>query len=68
LICINGGSGTLMEIAMAYQAGIPIVVIDKTGGWSERLKDTFLDDRRRIKIEVAKTPQEAVELAINLTN
>ena len=28
IIAISGGSGTLNEISVAYQAGIPIVVID----------------------------------------
>ena len=29
IIAISGGSGTLTEIAVAYQAGIPIIVVDK---------------------------------------
>jgi len=66
VIAINGGSGTLTEIAIAYQANIPVVVIEKTGGWSEKLADQYLDDRKRIKIEVAKTPEEAVKKVIKL--
>lgn len=64
LICIGGGSGTLMEIAMAYQAGIPIVVLKNTGGWSQKLADTFLDDRQRMKILSAKNAKEAVDLIL----
>jgi uncharacterized protein (TIGR00725 family) len=66
IIAISGGSGTLTEIAIAYQAGIPVVVLEKTGGWSEKLENTFLDGRNRLKIVTAKTPKEAVELAIKL--
>lgn len=66
IICISGGSGTLTEIAVAYQANIPIVVLKDTGGWSEKLQDQYLDARKRIKIEVAKTPKEAVRKAILL--
>lgn len=66
IITINGGSGTLTEIAIAYQANIPIVALKGTGGWSDKLADTFLDDRKRVKVEVAKTPKEAVEKAIKL--
>jgi len=66
VIALNGGSGTLTEIAIAYQANIPVVVIKKTGGWSEKLAGQFLDARNRIKIEVAQNPKLAVELAIKL--
>lgn len=67
IIALQGGSGTLTEIAIAYQANIPVVVIAGSGGWSERLAGQYLDDRKRIKIEVAKTPKEAVTLAIKLS-
>ena len=66
VITLNGGSGTLTEIAIAYQANIPVVVIKNTGGWSEKLAGQFLDARNRIKIEVAENPKSAVELAIKL--
>jgi hypothetical protein len=66
LICISGGSGTLNEIAVAYQANIPVVVLKGSGGWSDKLAGEYLDGRKRIKIEVAKTPKEAVEIAIRL--
>ena len=66
VIALNGGSGTLTEIAIAYQANIPVVVLNGTGGWSERLGGQYLDDRNRMKIEVAQNPKLAVELAIKL--
>jgi len=66
IIAVSGGSGTLTEIAIAYQANIPIVTLAETGGWSEKLGGTFLDERKRLKIEVAKTPEEAVKTALNL--
>src|SRR3989344_5435403 len=31
IICLNGGSGTLTEIAISHQAGIPVVVMPGTG-------------------------------------
>lgn len=67
IIAISGGSGTLTEIAIAYQANIPIIVLSGTGGWSDRLANEFLDDRKRIKAEAVVNPKEAVELAIKLT-
>ena len=66
IIALNGGSGTLTEIAIAYQANIPIVVLKNSGGWSEKLGGQYLDDRKRIKIEIANNPKEAVTLAISL--
>lgn len=66
IITVSGGSGTLNEIAVAYQANIPVVVLKGTGGWSDKLADTYLDDRKRFKIKSVKTPKEAVKLAIKL--
>ena len=66
VIALNGGSGTLTEIAIAYQAGIPIVVLKNTGGWSEKLESQYLDAREKIKIEGTRTTKEAVNLAIKL--
>ncbi len=63
IITIGGGSGTLTEIAVAYQANIPIVALAGTGGWSERLQNTFLDERNRVRIVGATIPQEAVKIA-----
>ena len=68
IIAIGGGSGTLTEIAVAYQANIPIIVIDKFGGWAENLANKYLDDRNRILCITAKTPKEALERAIKIIN
>lgn len=64
IIALNGGSGTLTEIAIAYQANIPVIVLEGSGGWSQKLAGQYLDARQRIKIEVARTPKEAVEKAL----
>lgn len=66
IICLNGGSGTLTEIAIAYQANIPVIVLKGTGGWSNRLAGQYLDDRKRIKAEVSKNPKEAVQKVLDL--
>ena len=66
IIAISGGSGTLTEIAVAYQANIPIVVLKGTGGWSDKLAGEYLDARKRVLVEAAQTPQEAVDLALKL--
>ena len=66
IIAISSGSGTLTEIAIAYQANIPVVVLKNSGGWSEKLTGLYLDKRKRMKIESAKTPKEAVKKIISL--
>lgn len=67
IICLNGGSGTLTEIAIAYQANIPIISLLQTGGWSDKLAGKYLDTRKRLKVESATTPQSAVRKAIQLS-
>lgn len=64
IIAISGGSGTLTEMAIAYQANIPIIVVDKFGGWANELSDRFFDDRKRLMCISAKSEEEALKLAI----
>ena len=68
VIAIGGGSGTLTEMAIAYQAGIPIITIDQFAGWSKELANKYIDDRERLKCIPAATPQEAVAKAIQAVN
>ena len=66
IIAISGGSGTLTEMAIAYQANIPIVVVDIFGGWAEDLSNKYIDDRKRLKCISAKTPKDALKKALEL--
>jgi uncharacterized protein (TIGR00725 family) len=66
IIAISGGSGTLTEMAIAYQAGIPIIVIPNFGGWSEKLSNKYIDERNRLKCISATNPKEALDLALKL--
>lgn len=68
IIAISGGSGTLTEMAIAYQANIPIIVIDAFGGWAYKLSNQYIDDRERVKCLSASTPKEAVDMAVKLVN
>lgn len=68
IIAISGGSGTLTEMAIAYQAGIPIIVVDKFGGWANKLADDYIDDRKRLKCISVRTPEEALDKALEVTN
>ena len=64
VIAVSGGSGTLTEVAIAYQADIPMVAMTGVGGWSAKLADTFIDPRNRRKTFGAATPEEAVKIAL----
>jgi uncharacterized protein (TIGR00725 family) len=64
IISINGGGGTLTEITIAYQAKIPVVALENSGGWSEKLAGTYLDERKREVIFKAKDAASAVKLLI----
>ncbi len=63
IIAISGGSGTLNELVVAYQGNIPMIAITGTGGWSEKLAGEYFDARKRLLVEPAKTPKEAVDIA-----
>ena len=67
IIAISGGSGTLTEMAIAYQAGIPIVTVPNFGGWSKKVNNTYIDDRNRLKCIEATTPEETVKIAIEIS-
>lgn len=56
----------LNEMLVVYQAGIPIVTLNNAGGWSNKLTNSYLDNRKRLKIKPACNPQQAVTLAIKL--
>lgn len=64
IICISGGSGTLTEMAIAYQANIPIIALKGHGGWSDKLSDEYFDNRKRLKVISTNSPDEAVTTAI----
>lgn len=63
VIAVSGGSGTLTELAIAYQADIPLVVLEGYGGWAESLAGQFIDARKRRRAVAAATPEAAVETA-----
>ena len=63
VIAISGGSGTINELAVAYQADIPMIALKGYGGWTDELADRYFDGRKRRKVQLATTPEEAVKLA-----
>jgi uncharacterized protein (TIGR00725 family) len=60
VIAIGGGSGTLSEIALAWQLGKPIVALEVGEGWSSQLAGQALDGRRTDRIVPAADARDAV--------
>ncbi|MCC6778199.1 MAG: TIGR00725 family protein, partial [Hyphomicrobiales bacterium] len=60
------------EAILSYQHGIPLVAMETTGGWAERLKTAaldggqHLDQRRLMTINYAREAAEAVDRAFAL--
>lgn len=61
VIAVGGGSGTLSEMAMAWQLGKLVVGVEAPG-WSERLAGSAIDERRTDRVERAASAEAAVEL------
>ncbi len=64
-IVVGGGAGTYIEACVAYQKGKPIVALAGTGGTADKIADTFLDDRKTVKVFSAASPKDAVDQALD---
>ena len=63
VVALGGGSGTLSEIAIAWQLKKPIAALTGHGGWSEKLAGQQLDKRRSQPIHGCASVQEIVAWA-----
>ena len=66
VVAVGGGSGTLSEIALAWQLGKPVIGLDLGEGWSARLAGEQIDSRREDVVHRARSAQEAVQLVEDL--
>ncbi len=62
VVAVGGETGTLSEIAFAWQMGKPIVAITGAGGWSEKLAGETLDSRRTDRVHQAASGEEALNI------
>jgi len=65
VIAVDGGAGTLSEIALAWQLGRPIVALGEAG-WAGRLAGEVLDSRGSEPVASAATVDEAIRLCLAL--
>ncbi|MFW9895408.1 MAG: TIGR00725 family protein [Candidatus Thorarchaeota archaeon] len=59
-LAISGKAGTLSEISFAWIYNKPIVALTNVQGWSSKIANQQIDDRRNDKIYGVKTPEEAI--------
>lgn len=62
VVALAGGSGTLSELALAWQLGRPVVALEGDG-WAGRLAGEAIDGRRENRVESARDPAAAITKA-----
>lgn len=69
-IIIGGGAGTLTEICMAYNMGVPMVVLEGTGMIADKLKSMFpngfINHRKNVRLYFTEDPEDAAEKAYTM--
>ncbi|MGE5381764.1 MAG: TIGR00725 family protein [Methylocystaceae bacterium] len=66
LIMVGGGNGTLGELSIACLNHKPVVIIESSGGWAERIRmitfdGCYLDHRHDNRLEYADNACQAVK-------
>ncbi|MFX1500428.1 MAG: TIGR00725 family protein [Promethearchaeota archaeon] len=67
-LAISGKAGTLSEICFAWIYQKPIVALSGVKGWSSKIANQKLDDRRFDMIYGVETPHEAISKLKELLN
>lgn len=68
VIALGGGSGTLSEIAFAWQMNRYIICFDGFNGWSSELAGNKLDNRREKPILKASSIEQIKKLITDILN
>lgn len=64
VVAVGGGSGTLSEIAYAWQFGKPIIACAFVDGWSKELAGKKVDYRREDVVIPARSLEELFEILL----
>ncbi len=59
-LAVGGKAGTLSEIIFAWIYNKPIIALTSVEGWSSKIANQKIDDRRNDKIHGVETPLEAI--------
>lgn len=63
VVAIRGATGTLSEIALAWQFGKPVIALSSHGGWAAELAGRKLDHRQDGIVEPANSAAQAIAKA-----
>jgi uncharacterized protein (TIGR00725 family) len=58
VVAVGGATGTMSEIAHAWQHGRPICAFVPAGGWGARLAGETLDDKRGDRVHAVETSED----------
>lgn len=61
-VAIAGKAGTLSEICFAWIYQKPIIALSSVEGWSSKVANQKIDDRRNDMVHGAETPIEVIQL------
>ncbi|MFX0032915.1 MAG: TIGR00725 family protein [Candidatus Hodarchaeota archaeon] len=67
-VAIGGKAGTLSELCFAWIYQKPIIALSNIEGWSSKISNQKLDDRRPDKIHGVETPEQVIEKINELIN
>jgi len=67
-VAIGGKAGTLSEICFAWIYQKPIIAMSNIEGWSSKISNQKLDDRRPDKIYGVETPEQVIDKIDELLN
>lgn len=59
-LAIGGGAGTLNEITIAWEIGLPIAGFTGGGGWSAKVAGIAIDSRRNDTISAVTTADDVI--------
>jgi uncharacterized protein (TIGR00725 family) len=62
VVAVGGKAGTLSEMCFAWIYGKPLIAFSDIDGWSSKIANTKIDDRRDDIIHEAKTPEEVLDI------
>ncbi|AFN04410.1 TIGR00725 family protein [Pyrococcus furiosus DSM 3638] len=70
LVVLGGGVGTMIEALMAYNLGVPVIVLTNTGYASDKLEklaeDGYFDHKKIVKITFIDNPEKAAQKAVEI--
>jgi uncharacterized protein (TIGR00725 family) len=64
IIAVGGGVGTLIELSVGYMMKKPMVAVKGSGGTADGYGGKYLDERKRVEITTAASPEQAVKMVL----